>query len=63
VRFRVVPSGGEPFIHEQDKPLKAGDTFFHPPREPGTHGFFKVTAVESGDDETDSLVHVDRMDS
>lgn len=64
VRFRVVPSEGRPFIHEQDAPLIVGTTFFCPPREPGTHGFFKVTVVESsGEDRIDAVVRADRVDS
>jgi hypothetical protein len=64
MRFRVVPSQGEPFDHEQDEPLTIGATFFRPPREPGTHGFFKVTAVEPEDnDGVDAVVRADRVDS
>jgi hypothetical protein len=64
MRFRVVPSDGQPFDHEQDAPLSVGATFFHPPREPGTHGFFKVTAVEATDgDGVDAVVRADRLDS
>jgi hypothetical protein len=45
-------------------PLKAGATFFHPPREPGTHGFFKVTAIEPSDaQKVEAVVRVDRLDS
>jgi hypothetical protein len=64
VRFRVIPSEGQPFDHEQDVPLNEGATFFRPPREPGIHGFYKVTAVEAGDDhDVDAVVRVDRVDS
>ena len=60
----MVPSQGEPFDHEQDAPLSVGATFFRPPREPGTHGFFKVTAVESSPDEgIEAVVRADRVDS
>jgi hypothetical protein len=64
MRFRVIPSQGQPFHHEQDSPLTVGNTFFHPPQVPATPGFFKVTAVESGDEPgTDAVVRVDQLDS
>jgi len=63
MRFHVVPSDGQSFVHEQDVPLTVGAMFFHPPREPGTHGFFKVTAVEAGDGSGETVVRVDRVDS
>lgn len=64
MRFRVIPSQGRPFEHEQDAPLKKGATFFHPPHEPGTHGFFKVTAIEPSEEhKVEAVVRVDRLDS
>jgi hypothetical protein len=64
MRFRVVPSDGQPFLHEQDAPLKVGATFFTPPREPGTQGFFKVTAIEpGGEHDVDAVVRVHALDS
>jgi hypothetical protein len=64
MRFRVVPSDGQPFVHEQDAPLSVGATFFHPPQEPGTQGFFRVTAIEPSDgDPGETVVRVDRLDS
>jgi hypothetical protein len=65
MRFRVIPSQGQPFDHEQDAALTLGATFFHPPREPVTQGFFKVTAVEPGydDEAVDAVVYADRVDS
>ena len=64
MRFRVIPSQGQQFDHDQDSPLSVGATFFHPPRDPGTHGFFKVAAVEPGDEhDVDAVVRVDRLDS
>jgi hypothetical protein len=64
MRFRVIPSEGQPFDHEQDTPLKEGATFFRPPREPGTQGFYRVTRFESSDgQEIDAVVRVVRVDS
>jgi len=62
VRFLVVPADGQPFIHDQDAPLRAGATFFHPPHEPGKQGFFRVTAVEETADPAELLVRVERVD-
>lgn len=64
MRFRVVPLKGESFVHEQAEPLTVGTTFFSPPREPGTHGFFRVTAVEAVEEsEIDAVVRAERVDS
>lgn len=63
MRFRVVCLDGRPFIQEQEAALSVGNTFFHPPEEPGTHGFFKVTAVESSNEAgIDAVVRVERLD-
>ena len=63
MQFHVIPAQGKPFDHEQDVPLRVGVTFFHPPREHGTYGFFKGTAVESGEERgVDAVVRVDRLD-
>jgi hypothetical protein len=62
MRFRAIPSEGQPFDHEQEVRLTKGATFFHPPREPGTHGFYKVTSVEASDDqEVHAVVRVVRV--
>jgi hypothetical protein len=63
MRFRVMPSDGQTFVHEQDAPLREGATFFHPPREPGTHGFFRVKAIEPSGGPGETVVRVDRLDS
>jgi hypothetical protein len=48
----------------EDAPLSVGVTFFSPPREPETHGFVKVTAVDSGDDaDVDAVVRADPVDT
>ena len=61
----MVPSTDPPFDHDRDSPLDVGATFFRPPPEPGTQGFFKVTAVEPGgiDQDVDAVVRVDQLDS
>ena len=64
MRFRVVPLKEESFVHEQAEPLTVGTTFFSPPREPGTQGFFRVTAVEAVEEsEIDAVVRAERVDS
>jgi hypothetical protein len=44
----------------EDAPLSVGVTFFSPPREPETHGFVKVTAV---DPDFDAVVRADPVDT
>jgi len=62
MRFEVIPAVGQPFIHEQDAPLRVGVTFFHPPHSRGKHGFFRVTAIEATD-RTEPIVRVEQMGS
>ena len=57
------PLTEESFVHEQAVPLTVGTTFFSPPREPGTQGFFRATAVEAVEEsEIDAVVRVERVD-
>jgi hypothetical protein len=44
----------------EDAPLSVAVTFFSPPREPETHGFVKVTAVDS---DVDAVVRADPVDT
>jgi hypothetical protein len=64
VCYRIESAGDtdEQFVHVQDKPLKAGDTFFHPPGE-ASHGFYKVTSVGPRADDFDAVIKVDRLKS
>jgi hypothetical protein len=63
VRYRVESGEktGKPFVHVQDTPLEAGDTFFHPPGEAG-HGFYKVTSVDQQADDFDAVIKADRLE-